>query len=79
VHANIHQIKIIIAKQMGISFMESSIDLYYRGDRPLKPTSTLQQNDIKNGDRIFATISRVQLSSVLDDATGGKNKDTKKV
>jgi|JI6StandDraft_1071083.scaffolds.fasta_scaffold220554_2 hypothetical protein len=44
IHANIHQLKIEIAKILGLPLLDTVIELYYRSDRPLKATSTLFQN-----------------------------------
>ena len=44
VHTNIHQLKIQIAKILNLPILDSHIELYSRGDRPMKATSTLLQN-----------------------------------
>jgi len=46
---------------LDISIFDSDIDLFYRGDRPLKSISTLLQNEIKNGDTLTANISRLKI------------------
>lgn len=43
IHTNIHKLKIEIAKQLGLSVLDSHIDLVYNG-RVMKATSTLLQN-----------------------------------
>ncbi len=43
IHTNIHKLKIEIAKKLGLSVLDSHIDLYYKG-KLLKATSTLMQN-----------------------------------
>ena len=44
VHTNLHQLKIMIAKKLELSILDTLIDLYFRDDRPMKSTSTLLQN-----------------------------------
>ena len=65
IHTNIHQLKIIIAKRLDLSILDTHIDLYSRSDRPLKATSTLLQNDFQNNSHITATIVRTKPSTHL--------------
>ncbi len=46
VHTNIHLIKMQIAKKLGLNPLNSQIDIYGNGNRLLKSTSTLIQNEI---------------------------------
>ena len=57
-HTNIHQMKIALAKQLKISPLESQIDFYHRSDQPLKPVSTLIQNEVNNNDTLVAHVKR---------------------
>ena len=43
-HTNIHQLKIQIAKILNLPILDTHMELYYRGSRPMKSTSTLLQN-----------------------------------
>ena len=43
-HTNVHQLKIQIAKILNLPILDTHIELYYRGGRPMKSTSTLLQN-----------------------------------
>ena len=65
IHTNIHQLKIQIAKILDLPILDTHIELYFRGDRPLKPTSTLLQNDIENHVQLTATITRTKTSPLL--------------
>lgn len=60
VHTNIHQLKIIVAKQLDLPILDTHIDLYFRSDRALKSTSTLQQNEVSNNSHLTATIVRTK-------------------
>ena len=69
VHTNIHALKIEICKKLGLLVFDTQIDLYGGRDkwRPMKPTSTLQQNDIQaNKANIKAIINRIKTNSPLD-------------
>lgn len=60
IHTNIHKLKIEVAKRMGLSVLDSHIDIYYNG-KLLKPTSTLLQNDVKNMGFLTANVARSRL------------------
>ena len=62
VHTNIHQLKIQIAKTLNLPILDTRMDLYYRGSAPLKPLSTLLQNDIKTDACLTASIARTKLN-----------------
>lgn len=78
VHANIHQLKIEISKIMNLPLLDTLIELYYRSDRPLKSTSTLLQNEIKDQAHLTATVTRTKQTESLP-LEGDKNVKTKKV
>ena len=48
VHTNVHQLKLQIIKKLGLLVFDTDIDLYggTNKNKPLKPTSSLQQNGI---------------------------------
>ena len=48
VHTNIHQLKLQILKKLGMLVFDTEIDLFGGNSRwkPMKPTSSLQQNGI---------------------------------
>lgn len=60
IHTNIHKLKIEISKKLGISVLDSHIDLYYNG-KLLKATSTLMQNEVQNFAHISANVARHKL------------------
>jgi hypothetical protein len=60
IHTNIHKLKIEVAKRMGLSVLDSHIDIYCNGQL-LKPTSTLLQNDVKNMAFLTANVARSKL------------------
>jgi hypothetical protein len=61
VHANIHQLKIEIGKKLDIPILDSHIDLFYKGDRSMKATSTLLQNEVQDNSYITANVSRLKV------------------
>jgi len=60
-HTNVHLLKIEIAKILNISVLDSRIDLYFRDNKPMKPTSTLLQNEVTNGSHITASVERLKI------------------
>lgn len=60
VHTNIHQLKILIAKQLDLPILDTHIDIYYRYDRPLNSISTLLQNEVTNNAHLSANIVRTK-------------------
>ena len=65
VHTNIHQLKIQILKQLSLPLFDTELDIYSNGQnshRPLKPTSTLQQNEIVRDCMLSAQVKRQKVS-----------------
>ena len=62
IHTNIHKLKIEIGKRLGLSVLDSHIDIYYNG-KLMKATSTLQQNEVKSFACLTANIARHKLVS----------------
>lgn len=60
IHTNIHKLKIEIAKKLGLSILDSHIDINYNG-KLLKATSTLMQNDVQNMSTLTANVARQKL------------------
>ena len=63
VHTTVHALKLEICKKMGYLLFDTEIDLYGGKEtwRPMKPTSSLQQNGIdRSQTRIKAVVKRVK-------------------
>ena len=50
---------------LDLPILDTNIELYFRGDRPLKATSTLLQNNIENNAQLSASLTRTKPSPLL--------------
>lgn len=61
IHTNIHSLKIFVCKQLNISPLEASVDIFFQSSLPLKATSTLLQNNIKENNVLMIRIKNQNL------------------